>query len=290
MSLHRALVLSLSSVLAVVGCGGSGSPDNPDAPEPAIDAPPAMAVALQFAGKVGGAAFACGQTYTNLGSPVADYMVQDFRLFVHDVKLITADGARVPVTLDQDGAFQRDTLALLDFEDGGAGCPAGTAATHTSITGSVTPGTYNGVELKVGVPEAMNHLDASTATPPLDDTTMWWVWRAGYKFIRIDGMTNGTVGWPFHLGATGCPGSTPTAPPSSACTNENVPLVTLTGFDPTTTTLVVDIAALLASSNLATGAGCHSNPTTAECGPPFAQLGLPFGSSTAGTQSFIHAP
>lgn len=281
--------------LLLAACGGDDAQTTADAAVDASpDAPAGDPVTIRFAAKVNGQPFACGQTYANVGSPAADYEAQDFRLFVHDVKLIAADDSRVPVALDHD-AFQRDGLALLDFEDGTSGCPSGTAATHTSLTGRAPAGTYTGIELSIGVPADLDHLDAATADPPLDDTTMWWVWRAGYKFVRIDGTANGITGFPFHLGSTGCPGSSPVSPPTGPCDQPNTPTVTLTGFDPTTATITADLGALLATTNLAVNAsgtadGCQSEPTDPDCAGVFASIGLPFGSAAAGEQTLFSAP
>jgi uncharacterized repeat protein (TIGR04052 family) len=239
----------------------------------------------------------CATTHrvSAFGSPGADFRVEDLRIYVHDVTLLGADGSRTAIALDQDGAFQRESLALLDFEDGGTGCPGGTAATHTAVTGRAPAGAYTGVEFVIGVPPDLDHLDASTALPPLEDTTLWWVWRSGYKYLRLEGTANGSVGFPFHLGATGCPGASPVSPPSGPCTQPNLSTVTLRGFDPTAGTITVDAGALLATTNLGVNAsgsaqGCQSDPDDTDCGPVFASIGLPFGGAAPGPQVLFHAP
>jgi uncharacterized repeat protein (TIGR04052 family) len=284
----RALVVSLAA------CGSDPRATPADAATPP-DASAGDPVSIRFAAKVGDQDFACGQTYANLGTPAADFRVEDLRIYVHDVALLGGDGSRTAVALDQDGAFQRANLALLDFEDGGAGCPGGTAATHTVVTGRAPAGTYTGVEFVVGVPAELDHLDASTALPPLDDTTLWWVWRSGYKYLRLEGTANGSVGFPFHLGATGCPGASPVSAPSAPCAQPNLSTVTLRGFDPTAATIAVDAGALLATTNLGVNAagsaqGCQSDPDDVDCGPVFARIGLPFGGAAPGPQVVFRAP
>jgi len=283
----------IAGLLAAAACGGD--PQRGVDAAPPADAAATQAVTLRFAAKVNGEALVCGHTYANVGTPATTYTPNDLRLFVHDVALITAAGARAAVTLAQDGRFQRGELALLDFETGGTACDMGTTATHTEITGSVAPGSYTGVSFKLGVPEAMNHLDASTAQPPQNDTTLWWVWRSGYRYLKIDGIGGAANPFGIHLGAIGCPGSSTTQPPSGPCAAANVAEIALTGFDAATNLIAVDLGAVLATSNLATNTintapGCLSDAGDPECDAIFPRLGLAHGSTPAATQVLFGVP
>lgn len=97
-------------------------------------------------------------------------------MFVHDVRLITVDGAQVPVALDQDGSMQYQGVALLDFEDGTGLCARGTPQRHAALTGAVDPALvsgrrFDGIAFRIGVPFELNHIDVTGApprsTPPL---------------------------------------------------------------------------------------------------------------------------
>ncbi len=255
-----------------------------DAPAP--DAGP-QAVSIAFAAEVGGAPFACGTTFS-VGSGASAYVASDFRFYVHDVRLIGPGGA-VPITLDA-GAFQRDGIALLDFETGGTGCQMGSPSTHTAVTGTVPAGTYTGVAFKVGVPFAQNHLDVATAAPPLDVPAMYWAWASGYKFIKMDGAVAGQ-GFNLHLGSTGC-GTTGTTPPTAACTSPNVMDVTLTGYTPGTSVIVADVARVLSDADVAvnsasTAPGCMSFPGDPECEVILPKLGLSYGVAPAASQTLF---
>ena len=127
----------------------------------------------------------------------ADAISVDLRFYVHDVALTDASGASQPLTLEQDGVWQRDDVALLDFEDGSGDCATGSPDTHTALTGTVPAGDYVGLSFNIGVPDALNHIDAATAEAPLNDTGMWWSWTGGYKFLKIDAGTSAgnTFGW-----------------------------------------------------------------------------------------------
>ena len=103
-----------------------------------------------------------------LGSPSTSVAVADFRLFVHDVRLIDAGGHETPFELDQDGLWQYQTVALLDFENGTSACANGTSGTNTAIKGTAPAGDYVGLVFKIGVPESLNPLDGSITPSPLN--------------------------------------------------------------------------------------------------------------------------
>jgi uncharacterized repeat protein (TIGR04052 family) len=285
----------LGASLLAGACGDDEAvPETPDAAAPQPDAEPAPdALTLTFAARIDGEPFACGQSYAGLGAAGADYVAADFRFYVHDVVVTTA-GGDVPVSLDA-GPFQDAAggVALLDFEDASSSCQAGSAATHTAVVGTVPAGTVvTGVRFKVGVPFALNHLDATTAAPPLNVPAMYWAWASGYKFVRIDGVVGG-AGFNLHLGTTGC-GTTGSTPPTEPCASPNVFEVSLPGFDPAAEIVVADVAPVLADVDLAvntpsTAPGCMSFPGDPECTTILPKLGLPYGEAPAGDQRLFTA-
>jgi uncharacterized repeat protein (TIGR04052 family) len=269
--------------LLLAACGGAGPASDAGAPPDAGADPGVPVTALAFKAKVGSADFACGQTYS-VGSPATQYQPRDFRFYVHEVTLTTEQGTEVPFTLTDDGSFQGDGVALLDFEDNTGACK-GTPETHATLRGLAPAGRYTAVSFTLGVPFAKNHQDAAAASPPLNATAMFWNWQGGYKFLKVDSVTTGlTAGHNLHLGSTGCqPGPTPNS--VASCDNPNRVKVTLEGFSPGKA-IVLDLAALVAASNLdvnqpMSAPGCMSSPTDLDCAPVFARLGLPFGSSAA---------
>ncbi|MDB9527617.1 metallo-mystery pair system four-Cys motif protein [Oscillatoria sp. CS-180] len=148
-------------------------------------ATPQQTVSIQFAGMVGDQAFSCEESYM-LGTTETMMMPTDFRLYVSEVALIDTDGNAVMVELEQDGQWQYENVALLDFEDGTGTCANGTAETRTEVVGTVPEGEYEGVRFTLGVPFDLNHADATLAASPLNLTAMWWNWQGGYKFLRAD--------------------------------------------------------------------------------------------------------
>lgn len=287
--LDRSLRLALVIVPCLVGCGDNQHSDSADASVTADATPDAgpRAVTLRFAAKVGGTAFACGQTYPNIGTSAASYVASDFRFYVHDVKLV-GPGGPVPVTLDANEWQNATGVALLDFENATNDCQMGSTATHEAVTGTAPAGTYTGIEFKVGVPFDLNHLDATTATAPLNIPAMYWAWASGHRFAKIDGVVGGK-GFNLHLGSTGCASANPMAPPATACANPNVMALSFPTFNVETGTITVDPAAVLADVDVTTNTentapGCMSFPGDPECTTVFPHLGLAYGAAPAGPQ------
>jgi uncharacterized repeat protein (TIGR04052 family) len=252
-----------------------------------------QAVAIKFRAMVGQQPFTCGSSYEEIGVTHSKITPVDFRFFVHNIRLIDDKGNDVPVQLDQDGQWQADNLALLDFEDGTGPCSNGTTDIHDTVTGQVPAGSYRGIRFIVGVPFDKNHRDPTTQPSPLNISQMFWVWNVGYKFVRIDLRTTGLPrGFFVHLGSTGCtPNNTVLTIPTS-CVNPNRPEVTLEDFDPEHSVIAADLKALLNDSNVdanqsGTSAGCESSPSDGDCAPLFHNLGLPFGGVPSTGQTFF---
>jgi uncharacterized repeat protein (TIGR04052 family) len=280
----------------------------------ALVAGPALAdmiVEIPFTAEIAGAPFACTDSFSGLGSAATEVQFLDFRLFVSSAHLIAADRTRVPVALEQDGAWQIDTIALLDFEDGTGSCANGTPQMNTTLRGTVPEGAYRGLEFEVGVPFDWNHGDPTTAPAPLNLTAMFWNWRGGYKFVKIEfapvmamGMNaaatthsegaghGGPGGWMLHLGSTMCVAPEATIPPTEACANPNRVAIALPDFVPGESSVVIDPAAVVAGADLTqntaeTSPGCMSFPNDPDCNTVLPRLGLAFNAFPAEEQALV---
>ncbi|MGE0789138.1 MAG: MbnP family copper-binding protein [Sandaracinaceae bacterium] len=273
----RARSFSLALALALSGGCAQGVP-----------------VTIELAARVGSEPAECGGMYAGIGTTSSTLELDDLRLYVHDVRLVGSDGSEVPLELDQDGAFQLDSIVLLDFEDGTAGCQSGNPQLNSTIRGTVSEGEgpFTGVRFKLGVPFERNHGNAAAAPSPLNVTSLFWTWNLGYKFVRIDSRTTGQPdGFQVHLGSTGCDGDGNGN--VTGCAADNVAEIELDGFDPDANRVVLDVAALLAGTDVDADAGgahgCQSGADDPECGPIFDRLGLPYGGNgPTGNQSFFH--
>jgi uncharacterized repeat protein (TIGR04052 family) len=276
--------------------GSAGSSDGGASGAAGAPSTEPIDVTISFAAQVGGKPFACNQTYDLLGTAGFSATPLDFRFYVHAVKLSKADKTSELIALTPDGLWQSDKVALLDFEDKTGTCSSGSVGTNTVVKGKVKPGNYTGVSFIIGVPFDLNHSDQATATPPLDDSGLWWGWASGYRFMKIDFQPQplGSVTAPpmflFHLGSTDCVGSDPNAGLVSSCGRPNLAPVELSGFDAATNHVVIDYAKLVAHSNLGVNAagapGCMSGVSDPECVGPFARIGLDLINGTpSGNQS-----
>jgi len=277
------LAAVLCAALGLIGCSF-----------PAVAQTP---LEIRFRAEVQGQPLACGKVYPGIGRARSAVTLKDFRFYVSGFRLVAADGSETPLALVPDGKWQSETTALLDFEDGSGPCRNGTPDMNDVVRAVAPAGkAFRGLRFSVGVPEAGNHADLTESAPPLDLVALFWSWNAGHKFIRLDIATKGLPqGAAFHIGSTGCalqsPGSSQPRPP---CKSPNRPEIRLDPFDPASDLVVVDLASLLAGSDLEHNAPsspvlCMSDPEDPDCAPIFHNLGLPFGQRPAGVQTFLRA-
>ncbi len=293
--------LLLSSLL-LAACGApvvSGTDSGTDAGSDAgtdagVDSgTPMISTPLKFAAKVGTESFACNKTFM-VGSTNTVWTPKDFRFYVSNVRLLSADGGERPYTLKDDGVWQGEQVGLLDFEDAAAQCSnGGTSATNAQLSGEATGGAYTGVRFTLGLPFELNHRDATVAQAPFNSSALFWNWQGGYKFVRIDGNTTGLPnGHNVHLGSSGCINDPLMPDKVTSCAFPNRVEITLENFNLATQVVVEDYGALVKESNLDVNAamsapGCMSTNTDPDCATIFQNFGLPFGSSDAGVQKFF---
>jgi uncharacterized repeat protein (TIGR04052 family) len=290
-------VLCLPLIGALAACSTNG---------PHVSQVNTQAVKLNFAAEVNGQTFACGRQYPAVGTTRSTITPADFRYYVSEVQLLTADGRAVPVQLEQDGVWQLENIALLDFEDASGPCRNGTPAMNTSVRGQVLVGRYTGVRFTLGIPFERNHGDPTVSPAPLNSTAMFWNWQGGYKFLKFDTTSSGitpetpaaasaqgaVTRYSVHLGSTVCAAASRTSAPS-ACQHPNRITVEFRNFDPAKSTIVADMGRVLKSANVdvnapKTSPGCMSFPGDADCPPVMGALGLAYdGQPAPGAQQLF---
>ena len=251
---------------------------------------------VTFDARVGDAPFSCTQTYPNIGTSKTTIAPQDFRLYTYGYALVRASGEAVPLVLDDDGTWQGQGVALLDFEDGTGTCDTNSTATNTRVTGKAAAhDDYTGLAFTIGVPPELDHLNVVTAHAPLADPNLFWSWNGGYRYWKLDVKSTVNPTYFFHIGAEQCAGS---GGPTVACTYPYLASITVPGFDANAGRVGIDLAALYASSDLdaqVDGAidpvtGCMSSAGDPECPALFGKLGLGFeGAAAPGPQTVFTA-
>ena len=248
---------ALLGMLAFLACGGDQTADEAR-----------TEISVQFAAVVGDRPFQCGEMYDELGTNAAALSFTDLRLYVHDIRLFDASGAEHTVELTDDGVWQQAGVALLDFEDG---CGNGTSQLNGTVTGQVRQADYQGIRFKVGVPEALNSPTTvlENRGSPLNQSSMFWSWRSGYKFVRLDSASSF---FRFHLGAVGCDDD-------FSCSEPNIPEFEVRGYSAADDVILLDVRTLLEDTDLTmntmgTAPGCMGESSDPDCSGLFDHFGL----------------
>ncbi len=281
--------LIVASIVLAAVCGSGASAVEPTGEE----------VTIRFDARAGDQGLRCGESYPGIGLTAATVTLQDFRIYVSNFRLLARDGSEQVLALTPDDVWQGARVALLDFENASGNCN-GNTATNTDVRGRVPAGDYVGLAFDIGVPVELNHQDTTIASPPLNFSALTWPWRYGYKFTTIDletGVTrepastdHAASGFSIHLGSVDCGEGAPTTPPESPCTTPNRPSYRLADFDPAKQKVVLDVAALLAQTDVTinmpeTASGCMSGAEDDNCVAIMDRFGLSFrGKSSAGQQ------
>ncbi|NJO36080.1 MAG: metallo-mystery pair system four-Cys motif protein [Rhodospirillales bacterium] len=279
---------------------------------PRVEAAPAatQAIELHFRAQIGRMPARCDATYENVGTSGAALFLQDFRIYVSAVRLLTRSGREVPLDLTPDGIWQNDKVALLDFENASGNCNGNTAM-NDRIQGTIPAADYVGLVFELGVPFEMNHQDPTLAAAPLNYSALTWPWAVGYKFTTIDFDTRppaqrtlipieGTTekvsasGFSIHLGSTECASSGPRVPPQVPCRNPNRPTFRFAAFDARKDVLVMDLGALLARTDVTVNmpqspSGCMSSAKDDDCIGIMDRFGLSFRGMPSPGQQFIRS-
>ena len=72
----------------------------------------------------------------------------------------------------------------------------------------------------LAVPFELNHQNPLLQPSPLNLPSMFWSWRSGHKFFRLD-MQGPDKNWVFHLGSVGCTAASTMRSPQGECVQPN---------------------------------------------------------------------
>ncbi|MEO1368793.1 MAG: MbnP family copper-binding protein [Acidobacteriota bacterium] len=164
-------LLAAAALCALAGCSA-------EAPEP---------LEIRFDARMGEQPARCGERFGGVGTGGGPVELADARFYVSEVELGRGDGTWVPIELDQESPWQHGNVTLLDFEDASGRCSdMGTAQMNAAVRGAAPAGDYKGLRFTFGVPHELNHLDAPTAPTPLNLNALYWNWRLGYIFTKVE--------------------------------------------------------------------------------------------------------
>jgi len=121
---------------------------------------------------------------------------------------------------------------------------------------------FEHIRFMIGIPFNENHLNPLTQTSPLNESSMFWVWQTGHKFLRLE-MKSDDDNWLFHLGSTGCESPSVMRSPANECAQPNRIYIE---FDLNSQQeIIIDLAKLLEGVNLKADSRCLSAPNNVTC-------------------------
>ncbi len=143
---------------------------NDDEDPPATPAPTTGTIKINLGFHWGSPEFELGETYTD-GAGHA-IQISTLKFFLSETHL--ESGGNV----------------IADFHDSFILADAAEESTHT--IGTASPGTFDNVEIVIGLDSATNHADPTLAEEPLNDPSMHWASNPaeGYKFLLLEGRVD----------------------------------------------------------------------------------------------------
>lgn len=177
-------------------------------------------ISLQVVPKIAGKAIDC----LNLQSGQKQWQIQQLAFFMSNIQhQVSADNK----TINSDSPV---SLVRIDSQT----C---SGKLHLVSDKPLMPG--DTLRFDLGVPFELNHLNPVTQPAPLNEPDMFWTWRNGYKFLRIDmqqkdmqqddtqqkdiqQINSGRDTWAYHLGSVGCVSASAVRSPTAACAKPNL--------------------------------------------------------------------
>ncbi|MGQ8367014.1 MbnP family copper-binding protein [Glaciecola sp. 1036] len=215
--------------------------------------------ALEFALYNGATPISCEASFTHQQDI---WTIENLSFFVSDLKFYTFDNKEIVPIFDE-SPWQNENVALIKFDTSCDDSIPSNQSLKFTFDGEMQD--LHSIEFSLSVPFTQNHLNPLTQASPLNDSSMFWSWRMGYKFMRID-MTSDDSSWLFHLGSLGCVSQSSVRAPQEECKVPNRIKIAadLTSNKPIIT---LDIAALLDEIEVINGDSCMFNhDQTQVCG------------------------
>lgn len=154
--------------------------------------------------------------------------------------------------------WQTPDIALLKFHPACDGQPEGNTRLQLEATKELMQLATN-FRFTIGLPFEENHANPLTQPSPLNDSSMFWSWQTGHKFLRLDVHNTSAPHetWSYHLGSIGCESESAMRPPEKSCTftNRVEMILPMTQLD-TDLDLALSVPVMLAQVSLPDSDGC----------------------------------
>ena len=203
----------------------------------------------------------------NVGE-LKNWQYQQLQFYIHGVEVKTKNNGWQPWRMTTN-ANQASNVALL-----GETCNENTQQSNWQLELVPLDDSANITDIRftLGVPFELNHLNPLTQPSPINDSSMFWGWRGGHKFMRVELVSQGDD-WLFHLGSIGCKALSPVRAPKSECLHPNRVSVSLP-FTEKTSAIKFDLAVLLHDIALTRENSCQSAVDEESCKTLFKNLNM----------------
>jgi uncharacterized repeat protein (TIGR04052 family) len=193
---------------------------------------------------------------------------KQLQFFIHNIEIKTRDNTWQPWVMETN-SYQSNNVALLGEICGEINKQSNWNLELNSLTKYQD---ITDIRFTLGIPFSLNHLNPLTQASPLNISSMFWGWRGGHKFMRVELATKNDD-WLFHLGSTGCKALSPVRAPKEECLQPNRAVISLP-FTQGTTHIALDLSVLLNNVELTRENSCQSSPDKQSCKVLFENLGL----------------
>lgn len=199
---------------------------------------------------------------------VKQWQYQQLQFFIHNVEVRTKSNGWQPWLMTKKDN-QADGVALL-----GEVCNESKVQNHwqLELQPLSSSAVITNIRFTLGVPFVLNHLNPLTQPSPLNDSSMFWGWQGGHKFMRAE-LVSANDDWLFHLGSTGCKALSPVRAPKSECLYPNRVVVSLP-FSEQDKAIEFNLAALIGELALTRKNSCQSSVDEDSCKVLFNNLAI----------------
>jgi hypothetical protein len=145
-------------------------------------------------------------------SNLQGWKYKQLQFFIHNIEIKTRENTWQPWVMETN-AYQSNNVALIGEMCGEINEQSNWGLELNSLTESPD---ITDIRFTLGIPFSLNHLNPLTQASPLNISSMFWGWRGGHKFMRVELATKNDD-WLFHLGSTGCKALSPVRAPNEQC-------------------------------------------------------------------------